>query len=113
MHERSPVFIGPHHTMHYGVKQLQMLMKGFELVHVESYVTELNWISNWLNFKNPEFRDAKLMHELFDTKKNMRNGHGYKIKCNIPKIMMNFFDKNPVQPIDRLYVLQFYDLLEF
>ncbi|KFM21376.1 hypothetical protein AAA799B03_01081 [Marine Group I thaumarchaeote SCGC AAA799-B03] len=46
MHERSPVFIGPHHTMHYGVKQLQMLMKGFELVHVESYVTELNWISN-------------------------------------------------------------------
>jgi SAM-dependent methyltransferase len=86
MHERSPVFIGPHHTMHYGINQLKLLMEGFELVHVESYVSELNWISNWLNFKNPEFGDAKLVFELFDPKKVCELGMGIKLNAVFKKL---------------------------
>jgi len=52
MHEKSPIFIGPHHTMHFGINQLKLLMKDYELIHEESYVSELNWLSNWLNFQH-------------------------------------------------------------
>ena len=86
MHKSSPVFIGPHHTMHYGIDQLKLLMKEFELIHVESYVTELNWISNWLNFKNPEFGDAKLMFDLFDPKKVCELGMGIKLNAIFRKL---------------------------
>jgi len=81
MHERSPIFIGPHHTMHYGIKQLKLLMKNYELLHEESYVSELNWISNWLNFKNPEYGDSPLVLELFDPKKICELGMGFKINA--------------------------------
>lgn len=81
MHGDSPHFIGPHHTMHYGIKQLKMLMKGYELLHVESYVSELNWLSNWLNFKNPEFGDTPLMFELLEPKKICELGMGMKLNA--------------------------------
>ena len=79
LHQNSPIFIGPHHTMHYGSKQLNLLMEGFELLHSESYVSEFSWISNWLNFKNPESGDAKLMKELFDPKRICELGMGFKV----------------------------------
>ena len=81
MHEDSTIFVGAHHTMHYGIKQLERLMEGYELLHSESYVSELNWISNWLNFKNPEFGDSKLMFELFDPKKISELGMGFKLNA--------------------------------
>ncbi len=81
MHEDSTIFIGPHHTMHYGIKQLEKLMEGYELLHSESYVSELNWISNWLNFENPELGDSNLMFELFDPKKISELGMGFKVNA--------------------------------
>ena len=81
MHERSPIFIGPHHTMHYGIKQLSLLMKDYELLYSESYVSELNWISNWLNFKNAEFGDTPLMKELLPPKKICELGMGFKVNA--------------------------------
>ncbi len=86
MHEHSPVFIGPHHTMHFGISQLKLLMEGYELVHSESYVSELNWLSNWLNFKNPGEGDAKLMTELLDPKKISELGMGFKVNAIFRKI---------------------------
>ena len=86
MHDGSPIFIGPHHTMHYGINQLNRLMKGFNLVHSESYVSELNWLSNWLNFDNPELGDSKLMHELLDSKKICELGMGFKVNAIYQKI---------------------------
>ncbi len=81
MHEHSTIFIGPHHTMHYGIKQVDLLMKDFELLHAESYVSELNWISNWLNFKNPEYGDSPLMFDLLDPKKICELGMGFKVNA--------------------------------
>lgn len=81
MHEHSTIFIGPHHTMHYGINQLKLLMKDFELLHAESYVSELNWISNWLNFKNPEYGDSPLMFDLLDPKKICELGMGFKVNA--------------------------------
>lgn len=81
MHERSPIFIGPHHTMHYGIKQLNLLMKDYELLYSESYVSELNWISNWLNFKNAEFGDSLLMKDLLPPKKICELGMGFKVNA--------------------------------
>ena len=81
MHKDSPMFIGPHHTMHYGIKQLQLLMKDFELLHAESYVSELNWISNWLNFKNPEYGNSSLMTELLEPNKICELGMGIKLNA--------------------------------
>ncbi len=81
MHERSPIFIGPHHTMHYGIDQLNLLMKDYELLYSESYVSELNWISNWLNFKNAEFGDSSLMKELLSPKKICELGMGFKVNA--------------------------------
>lgn len=86
MHEHSPIFIGPHHTMHYGIKQLEILMQGYELFYAESYVSELNWLSNWLNFKNPEFGDAKLMSNLLDPKKICELGMGFKLNAIFRKL---------------------------
>ena len=86
MHERSPLFIGPHHTMNYGINQLERLMSGYKLLESESYVSELNWISNWLNFKNPEFGDAKLMYELLDPKKVCELGMGIKLNAIFRKL---------------------------
>lgn len=81
LHQDSPLFAGPHHTMNYGIKQLDLLMKDFELVHAETYVSELNWISNWLNFKNPQTGDSKLATELFDPKKISELGLGMKLNA--------------------------------
>jgi len=81
MHQDSPIFSGPHHTMHYGIDQLKLLMKDFEFIQAESYVSELNWISNWLNFKNPAFGDAKLMLDLFDPNKICELGLGFKVNA--------------------------------
>lgn len=81
MHENSPMFIGPHHTMHFGINQLKKLMDGYELMHSESYVSELNWISNWLNFKNPEFGNSSLMNELLDSKRICELGMGIKVNA--------------------------------
>ena len=86
MHGNSPIFIGPHHTMNYGIEQLKKLMHNYELLESESYVSELNWISNWLNFKNPEFGDAKLMFELFDPKKICELGMGIKLNAIFKKL---------------------------
>lgn len=86
MHERSPVFIGPHHTMHYGINQLKKLMTGYELLSSESYVSELNWLSNWLNFKNPEFGDSDLMFDLLDPKKICELGMGIKLNAIFKKL---------------------------
>ncbi len=86
MHSYSPMFIGPHHTMHYGIKQLQRLMDGYELLHVESYVSELNWLSNWLNFKNPEFGDSALMTEFLDSEKICELGMGIKLNAIFKKL---------------------------
>ena len=86
MHERSPVFIGPHHTMHYGINQLKKLMDGYELLSSESYVSELNWLSNWLNFKNPESGDADLMFDLLDPKKICELGMGIKLNAIFRKL---------------------------
>lgn len=70
MHEHCQIFIGPHHTMHFGIKQLKLLMKDYELLDAESYVSELNWISNWLSLKDPESGDAaRLITELLNPKK--------------------------------------------
>jgi len=81
MHADSPIFIGPHHTMHYGINQLEILMKGYELLYSDSYVSELNWISNWLNFNNPELGDSKLVYELLDPKKICELGMGFKVNA--------------------------------
>lgn len=81
MHQDSTIFSGPHHTMHYGINQLKLLMKDYEFLHAESYVSELNWISNWLNFKNPAFGDAKLMYELLDPNKICELGMGFKVNA--------------------------------
>ena len=81
LHEKSPIFIGPHHTMHYGIDQLKILMKDFDLLYADSYVSELNWISNWLNFKNPEYGDSSLMTELLDPKKICELGMGFKVNA--------------------------------
>lgn len=81
MHERAIIFIGPHHTMHYGINQLKLLMKDFEFLYAESYVSELNWISNWLNFKNPEYGDTKLMTNLLDPKTICELGMGFKVNA--------------------------------
>ena len=86
MHENCPIFIGPHHTMHYGIEQLKKLMPDYELVESESYVSELNWISNWLNFQNPELGDSKLMFELFDPKKICELGMGIKLNAIFKKL---------------------------
>ncbi len=86
MHEYSPIFIGPHHCNHFGINQLKLLMKEYELLHAESYVSELNWISNWLNFKSPEFGDSPLMTELFDPKKICELGMGFKVNAIFRKI---------------------------
>lgn len=86
MHGDSPMFIGPHHTMHYGIKQLKLLMKDYEFLYSYSYVSELNWISNWLNFKNPEFGDSQLLFELFDPKKITQLGMGIKVNAAFRKI---------------------------
>ena len=61
-------------------------MHNYELLESESYVSELNWISNWLNFKNPEFGDAKLMYELFDPKKICELGFGIKLNAIFRKL---------------------------
>lgn len=86
MREHSPIFIGPHHTMHYGIDQLKKLMSDYELLESESYVSELNWISNWLNFQNPELGDSKLMFELFDPKKICELGMGIKLNAIFKKL---------------------------
>jgi len=86
MHRDSPHFVGPHHTMHYGIKQLELLMNDYELLHVESYVSELNWLSNWLNFENPGFGDSPLMFELFDPKRVCELGMGMKLNAIFKKI---------------------------
>lgn len=86
MHEYSPMFIGPHHTMHFGINQLKLLMKNYELLHSESYVSELNWLSNWLNFKNPEFGDSPLLTEFLDSKKICELGMGIKINAIFKKL---------------------------
>ena len=86
MHQDSPIFIGPHHTMHYGIKQLERLMEGYELLHSESYVSELNWISNWLNFKNPDTGDENLMYDLLDPKKICELGMGFKVNAIFRKL---------------------------
>ena len=86
MHQDSTIFSGPHHTMHYGINQLKLLMKDFEFLYAESYVSELNWISNWLNFKNPAFGDAKLMYELFDPNKICELGLGFKVNAIFRKL---------------------------
>lgn len=85
MHKDSPMFIGPHHTMHYGLKQLKYLMKDYKFLHAESYVSELNWISNWLNFENPEFGDTPLMYDLFDPVKVCELGMGIKLNAVFQK----------------------------
>ena len=56
-------------------------MDGYELMHSESYVSELNWISNWLNFKNPEFGNSSLMNELLDSKRICELGMGIKVNA--------------------------------
>ncbi len=56
-------------------------MNGYELLSSESYVSELNWLSNWLNFKNPEFGDANLMFDLLDPKKICELGMGFKVNA--------------------------------
>ncbi|CUR50918.1 SAM-dependent methyltransferase [Nitrosotalea devaniterrae] len=82
LHQYCPNFIGPHHTMHYGISQLQKLMgDDFELLEYESYVSELNWISNWMSFKSPWFGDAPLAYELFDPKKICELGMGIKLNA--------------------------------
>ncbi len=82
LHEYSPNFIGPHHTMHYGINQLKRLMGNeYELLESESYVSELNWISNWLSFKSPMFGDAPLAFDLFDPKKICELGMGIKLNA--------------------------------
>ncbi len=81
LHQHSPNFIGPHHSMHYGITQLNLLMKDYELVHAESYVSELNWVSNWMSFKNLQFGDAPLAFELFDPKKVCELGLGIKLNA--------------------------------
>ena len=85
MHEKSPIFIGPHHTMHYGINQLKLLMKDFDFLYAESYVSELNWISNWLNFKDPEYGDSALMSDLIDPKKICELGMGFKVNAIFKK----------------------------
>jgi len=81
MHQYSPHFIGPHHTMNYGINQLQLLMKDYELAYSECYVSDLNWISNWLNFKTPDTGDTPLMFDLFDPKKICELGMGMKVNA--------------------------------
>ncbi|MGH2612576.1 MAG: class I SAM-dependent methyltransferase [Rhabdochlamydiaceae bacterium] len=85
MHKDSPVFVGPHHTMHYGINQLKLLMKDYELLDTESYVSELNWVSNWLNFQNPEFGDSALAYDLFDPQKICNLGMGIKLNAIFKK----------------------------
>ena len=72
--------------MHYGLEQLKKLMSNYELLESESYVSELNWISNWLNFQNPELGDSKLMFELFDPKKICELGMGIKLNAVFKKL---------------------------
>ncbi|TSA17061.1 MAG: hypothetical protein D4R72_05720 [Nitrosopumilales archaeon] len=56
-------------------------MKDYELLDSESYVSELNWVSNWLNFKNPEFGDSPLTFDLFDPNKVCELGMGIKLNA--------------------------------
>ena len=61
-------------------------MKDYEFLYSYSYVSELNWISNWLNFKNPEFGDSPLLFELLDPKKITQLGMGIKVNAGFRKI---------------------------
>ena len=61
-------------------------MEGYELLHSESYVSELNWISNWLNFKNPDTGDENLMYDLLDPKKICELGMGFKVNAIFRKL---------------------------
>jgi|TARA_R110002167_G_scaffold77108_2_gene214411 SAM-dependent methyltransferase len=82
MHQHSPTFIGSHHPVHYGIKNLNYLMgDNFKLLHSESYVSELNWISNWCNWDNPEIGDSPLMHNIFKAKDICSNGLGFKLNA--------------------------------
>jgi len=81
MHEQSPTFIGPHHSVHFGINNLNILMKDYSLLHSESYVSELNWISNWCNWDNPEFGNTPLMHNIFNAKKICADGLGFKLNA--------------------------------
>ena len=85
LHEHSPLILGPAHTMHFGLSQIQKLMDGYELLYAETYVSELNWLSNWLDFKNPEFGDAPLMTNLFDPQKICELGMGLKLNVIFQK----------------------------
>ncbi len=63
-----------------------MLMKDFELVHAESYVSELNQISNWLEFQNVQFGDSALQFDLFDPAKICEKGMGIKLNAVFKKL---------------------------
>ena len=56
-------------------------MKDYTLMHSESYVSELNWISNWCNWESPEFGDTPLMHDIFDAKEICDKGLGFKLNA--------------------------------
>lgn len=86
LHQHSPNFIGPHHSVHFGINQLKILMKGYELLHAESYVSELNQISNWMSFKNLQFGDAPLAFDLFDPKRIAELGLGIKLNAIFRKL---------------------------
>ncbi len=81
LHKDSPIFIGPHHSIHYGARHVKFLLEpyGWKLVSADSYVSELNWISNWLNFKNPEFGDSSLQTDLFNPEAICNKGLGFKV----------------------------------
>jgi len=85
LHQHSPLNLGPAHSMHFGLSQIRRLMEGCELLYAETYVSELNWLSNWLNFKNPEFGDAALMTELLDPQKICELGMGLKLNTIFQK----------------------------
>ena len=46
---------------------------------------ELNWISNWLNFKNPEFGDSSLQTDLFNPEAICNKGLGFKVNLILLK----------------------------
>ena len=68
-----------------------------ETCYADSYVSELNWISNWLNFKNPEFGDSSLQTDLFNPEAICNKGLGFKVNlifikkviCNEKKIVFS------------------------
>jgi 2-polyprenyl-3-methyl-5-hydroxy-6-metoxy-1,4-benzoquinol methylase len=64
LHERSDTFGGHSHLNHFNPKSLTKLLEitGFEILEMETLITELGSINNHLNFQDPYLGEAAAFH---------------------------------------------------